>query len=110
MAPGVRPCAGWLARVFKGMNVDGTGGGGTPRRRPPYLKAVATDPEITRDELAARQRPPATPLTVLPGDTYQEGEAIVFTAQFHLRRGYCCGSGCRHCPYGFPPPAHPASK
>jgi hypothetical protein len=23
----------------------------------------------------------------------------VFTAKFLLRRGYCCGSGCRHCPY-----------
>ena len=32
-------------------------------------------------------------------DYYREGTAIVFTAQYHLRRGYCCGSGCRHCPY-----------
>jgi hypothetical protein len=23
----------------------------------------------------------------------------VFTAQHHLKRGYCCGNGCRHCPY-----------
>ncbi|MDG2113205.1 MAG: DUF5522 domain-containing protein [Actinomycetota bacterium] len=23
----------------------------------------------------------------------------VFTAGHHLRRGTCCGSGCRHCPY-----------
>lgn len=23
----------------------------------------------------------------------------VFTAAFHLRRGECCGSGCRHCPF-----------
>ena len=23
----------------------------------------------------------------------------VFTALQHLNRGYCCGSGCRHCPY-----------
>jgi iron complex transport system substrate-binding protein len=23
----------------------------------------------------------------------------VFTAEFHLSRGYCCGNGCRHCPY-----------
>ena len=23
----------------------------------------------------------------------------VFTADFLRRRGYCCGSGCRHCPY-----------
>jgi Family of unknown function (DUF5522) len=25
----------------------------------------------------------------------------VFTEKFHLKRGYCCKSGCRHCPYGF---------
>ena len=25
----------------------------------------------------------------------------VFTQEFHLRRGYCCESGCKHCPYGF---------
>ncbi|MCK6604997.1 MAG: DUF5522 domain-containing protein [Ignavibacteriaceae bacterium] len=23
----------------------------------------------------------------------------VFTAGFHLQRGSCCKSGCRHCPY-----------
>ena len=34
-----------------------------------------------------------------PGDAYQEGPYVVFTAQYHLRRGYCCNSGCRHCPY-----------
>jgi hypothetical protein len=28
-----------------------------------------------------------------------EGGMIVFTALYHLRRGYCCESGCRHCPY-----------
>lgn len=26
---------------------------------------------------------------------------MVFTEAYHLRRGYCCKSGCRHCPYGF---------
>ena len=24
-----------------------------------------------------------------------------FTEQYLLKRGYCCESGCRHCPYGF---------
>ncbi len=24
-----------------------------------------------------------------------------FTEKYHLDRGYCCRSGCRHCPYGF---------
>jgi hypothetical protein len=23
----------------------------------------------------------------------------VFTAAFHVERGYCCESGCRHCPF-----------
>ncbi|ASD64398.1 DUF5522 domain-containing protein [Bdellovibrio bacteriovorus] len=23
----------------------------------------------------------------------------VFTEYFHLKRGHCCGSGCRHCPW-----------
>jgi hypothetical protein len=32
-------------------------------------------------------------------DYYLEGTAVVFTASYHLRRGSCCGSGCRHCPY-----------
>lgn len=26
---------------------------------------------------------------------------VVFTAAYHLKRGYCCKNGCRHCPYGF---------
>ena len=35
-----------------------------------------------------------------PGDFYHTPEGyLVFTAQYHLRRGYCCGSGCRHCPW-----------
>lgn len=25
----------------------------------------------------------------------------VFTEAYHLERGYCCGHGCRHCPYQY---------
>lgn len=32
-------------------------------------------------------------------DFYMEGRALVFTELYHLRRGYCCESGCRHCPF-----------
>jgi hypothetical protein len=32
-------------------------------------------------------------------DRYCENGMLVYTAGYHLRRGYCCGSGCRHCPY-----------
>jgi hypothetical protein len=34
-----------------------------------------------------------------PEDFYYEGPFLVFTATYHLKRGYCCNSGCRHCPY-----------
>lgn len=32
-------------------------------------------------------------------DFYQEGPYVVFTEMTHLKRGHCCNSGCRHCPY-----------
>jgi biotin synthase-like enzyme len=32
-------------------------------------------------------------------DYYTEGERVIFTALFHIKRGQCCGNGCRHCPY-----------
>ncbi len=36
------------------------------------------------------------------GDFYYSPEGyMVFTEQYLLRRGYCCKSGCRHCPYGY---------
>jgi hypothetical protein len=34
-----------------------------------------------------------------PEDFYYDGLYLVFTAAYHLKRGYCCNSGCRHCPY-----------
>lgn len=30
---------------------------------------------------------------------YLEVGHVVFTALFHLQRGKCCGSECRHCPF-----------
>ena len=32
-------------------------------------------------------------------DYYLDGALMVLTARYHLRRGYCCEQGCRHCPY-----------
>ncbi|MCQ4036319.1 DUF5522 domain-containing protein [Kaistella montana] len=32
---------------------------------------------------------------------YNEQGYKVFTEKFHLKRGYCCKSGCKHCPYGY---------
>jgi Family of unknown function (DUF5522) len=39
------------------------------------------------------------PTALAPEDYYFEGEYLVFTAAYHLKRGSCCGSGCRHCPW-----------
>lgn len=37
-----------------------------------------------------------------PEDYYlSEDGYIIFTEQYHLKRGYCCKSGCKHCPYGY---------
>ena len=34
-------------------------------------------------------------------DFYREGPYLVFTESYLRRRGYCCESRCRHCPWGF---------
>jgi hypothetical protein len=30
---------------------------------------------------------------------YLEQGKVVFTPEYHITRGYCCGNKCRHCPY-----------
>jgi Family of unknown function (DUF5522) len=42
---------------------------------------------------------PTPPTELAPDEFYFDGPYLVFTAIYHLRRGYCCNSGCRHCPY-----------
>ena len=35
-------------------------------------------------------------------DYYINSEGnFVFTAAYHLSRGYCCKNECKHCPWGF---------
>jgi len=35
-------------------------------------------------------------------DFYQDEHGyIVFTETYHRNKGYCCGHGCRHCPYNY---------
>jgi hypothetical protein len=52
-----------------------------------------------RDE-SSPAKPPLEPAALQPGeDFYYDGPYMVFTAQYHLKRGTCCNSGCRHCPY-----------
>jgi hypothetical protein len=54
--------------------------------------------EVTTADSGARK--PAIPTAPLePEDFYYENGLMVFTAAYHLKRGYCCNSGCRHCPF-----------
>ena len=36
-----------------------------------------------------------------PDYYFNEKGLITFTASYLLKRGSCCGSGCRHCPYDY---------
>jgi hypothetical protein len=49
-------------------------------------------------------QPQPQPQPLQPGDFYYTPEGyLVFTEQYHRRRGSCCQSGCRHCPWKFRP-------
>jgi len=32
---------------------------------------------------------------------YNESGLLVFTEKYHIKKGYCCGNGCKHCPYNY---------
>jgi 23S rRNA (cytidine1920-2'-O)/16S rRNA (cytidine1409-2'-O)-methyltransferase len=52
------------------------------------------------EKYLAREETPANEQTVVEGeDYYFENGLMVLTSGFLLKRGYCCGSGCRNCPY-----------
>jgi hypothetical protein len=34
-----------------------------------------------------------------PDEFYWENGNLVFTEQYHLRRGRCCNNNCKHCPF-----------
>jgi hypothetical protein len=40
---------------------------------------------------------------LLEGEDYYYNEQgyIVLTEKFHLKKGYCCGNGCKHCPFEY---------
>ena len=43
-------------------------------------------------------------IAIEEGDYYLSPEGYrIFTEQYLLKRGYCCESNCKHCPYGFDP-------
>jgi hypothetical protein len=54
-------------------------------------RAAKDQPLEETTELAASE--------LSPEDFYYEGPYLVFTSAYHLKRGYCCNSDCRHCPY-----------
>jgi hypothetical protein len=39
----------------------------------------------------------------IEGEDYYVNESglVVFTAKYLLERGYCCGNGCKHCPFDY---------
>ncbi len=59
-----------------------------------------TDSEGTTNKKSSSER--NIPELLGDGDYYLTPEGYkCFTEQYHLKRGYCCQSGCRHCPYGY---------
>ena len=40
---------------------------------------------------------------LVEGEDYYFNEEgyIVLTEKYHLAKGYCCGNGCKHCPYNY---------
>ena len=32
---------------------------------------------------------------------FNEQGFVVLTEKYHLNKGFCCGNGCKHCPYEY---------
>ena len=91
-----------------------------PASRTAYRQTRASSPVAARHSRSTRPsranailsharqaaQSPASPLADAPGHRRARarktstwtGRYLVFTAAYHLKRGYCCNSGCRHCP------------
>jgi len=64
------------------------------------IAAHAVSLDTPSDVLSRVRADTCLPHLVQAGDSYlDEHGQIVFTAAYHLKRGYCCGNGCRHCPF-----------
>ena len=93
---------------------------GTGRSGPRHMVEPRRGPDFPAEALAARPLSQPHPDRLSPNrsdygdilaahaealgaevDTYVDpGSGLtVLTAGYLARRGYCCGSGCRHCPY-----------
>jgi broad specificity phosphatase PhoE len=64
-----------------------------------HLALMAPAPIVNEPVMATMGHPSEPPPLVKEVDYYVEKGRYVFTAHYHEKRGYCCGSGCRHCPY-----------
>lgn len=61
----------------------------------------STRSDASDEPTSAEARAPecASTPALEPEDFYYENGFMVFTAAYHLKRGSCCNSGCRHCPF-----------
>jgi hypothetical protein len=32
---------------------------------------------------------------------FNENGFVVLTEKYHIKKGYCCGNGCKHCPFEY---------
>jgi hypothetical protein len=63
------------------------------------LAGLLLSVDVRRTESVSEDLSREAPALIEGEDFYREGGYVVFTAAYHLRRGHCCESGCRHCPY-----------
>jgi hypothetical protein len=61
------------------------------------MKEPQQPPSVSERTTAKESQ--AKPVQLAADDFYMENGLVVFTAAYHLKRGCCCNSGCRHCPY-----------
>lgn len=73
-------------------------GHGAERRRKFRLVLMDTHKALADSKTQETQQS-SPPAEMSPEDFYYEGPYLVFTAAYHLKRGFCCNSDCRHCPY-----------
>jgi hypothetical protein len=57
------------------------------------------DPRSSMSNAANTKFSDERPRLIEGEDYYFESGLMVLTARYLLRRGYCCGNGCRHCPH-----------
>ena len=98
------------ATAWKHVNIDDARNSETANSR---SKPSSSEPPVADLEDMVMGGPTSTPdqsgFAALHKDACERGEKTyidpdtgysVFTSLAHTQRGWCCGSGCRHCPFG----------